>query len=144
VAISPSAAPRTAHVPEMMVRPPTSTSSLASAIAFRAVQALFGRNGSLIVHLLVMPIPPEIKRAALLWFWDRLTLCRLGVLRGIVGYGLVKRHLGEVGVRLTSGACIVTAFTAQAGFRKDPVAIAFFCLSLRFGLLLFRRAASMA
>ncbi len=40
VAISPSAAPRTAHVPEVMVRPPTSASSLASAIAVRAVQAL--------------------------------------------------------------------------------------------------------
>src|SRR5690606_19997425 len=97
---------------------------------------LFGRNCSLIIHLLVMPVPPKIKRAALLRLWDRLTLCRLGMLRGVVRHGLVKCHLGVVGVRLTSGACIVTAFTAQAGFRKDPVAIAFLCLSLRFGLLL--------
>ncbi|EPL8909911.1 hypothetical protein [Enterobacter hormaechei] len=84
-----------------------------------------------------MPVPPEIKRAALLRLWNRLTLCRLGVLRGVVGHGLVKCHFAEIGVGLSSGACIVTAFTAQAGFRKYPVAIAFFCLSLRFGLLLF-------
>src|SRR5690606_21591380 len=93
----------------------------------------FGRSGRLIAHLLMMPIPPRIKRAVLL----RLTLRRLGVLGSVVGHGLIKCHPGEVGVGLTSGAHIVTAFTAQAGFRKDPVAIAFFCLSLRFCLFLF-------